>query len=94
MTDTYANESLVDDLDDSADSLSARLSGRADAILQDGSLNRPEPLRRAIKDDLTHGREWAGERAQRAREVIQDEPVKAAAYAVGIGILIGLLLRR
>lgn len=94
MTDTYANESLVDDLDDSTDSISARLSGQADAILHGGSAGRPESLRRAIRDDLSHGRDWAGERAQRARSVIQEEPVRAAAYAVGIGILIGLLLRR
>lgn len=94
MTDTYANESLVDDLDDSTDSMSARLSGQADAILQERSFDQPASLRKAIGDDLSHGREWASERAQRARTVIQDEPVKSAAYAVGIGILIGLLLRR
>lgn len=94
MTDTYANESLVDDLDDTTDSLSARLSGQADAILEQRSFDQPESLRKAIRDDLTHGREWAGERAQHARMAIQDEPVKSAAYAVGIGILIGLLLRR
>jgi len=94
MTDTYANESLVDDLDDTMDSMSARLSGQADAILLNTNSDRPEELRRAIREDLAHGREWAGERAQHARAVIQEEPIRAAAYAVGVGILIGLLLRR
>ena len=94
MTDPYANESLVDDLDDSMDSMSARLSGEADAILEGRSPDRPLPLRQAIREDLGQGRDWADERARRARSVIQDEPVRAAAYAVGVGILIGLLLRR
>lgn len=94
MTDAYANESLVDDIDDTTDSMSARLSGRADTLLEDRAFERPESLRSAIRDDLADSREWAGERARRARSVIQDEPIRAAAYAVGIGILIGLLLRR
>ncbi|MBB5746040.1 glycine zipper domain-containing protein [Brevundimonas variabilis] len=94
MTDAYANESLVDDLDDSTDSMSARLSGQADAILQERSANRPDTLRKALRDDLSHGRDWANERALRARSVIQEEPIRTAAYAVGVGILIGLLLRR
>ena len=94
MTDAYANESLVDDLDDSMDSISVRLSGQADAILHGGAADRPESLRTAIREDLGQGRDWAGERARRAQSVIRDEPIRAAAYAVGIGILIGLLLRR
>jgi len=94
MTDTYANESLVDDIDDTVDSTSARLSGRADAILEGRAFDRTDSLRQAIRDDLSGGREWAAERAERARAVIQEEPIRAAAYAVGIGILIGLLLRR
>lgn len=94
MTDIYANESLVDDLDDPMNSVSARLSGRADSILLGASGASPESLRRAIREDLEQGRDWAGERARRARSAIRDEPVRAAAYAVGVGILIGLLLRR
>ena len=94
MTDTYANESLVDDIDDTTDTMSARLSGRADAILEGRSFAQTDSLRQAIRDDLAEGREWAAERAERARTVIQEEPIRAAAYAVGLGILIGLLLRR
>jgi ElaB/YqjD/DUF883 family membrane-anchored ribosome-binding protein len=94
MTDTYANEALVDDIDDTMDSMSARLSGQADAILLNTTSDRPEELRSAIREDLAHGREWAGKRAQQARSVIKEEPIRTAAYAVGVGILIGLLLRR
>ncbi len=94
MTDTYTNESLVDDIDDTTDTMSARLSGRADAILEGRSFGQTGSLRQAIGDDLADGRDWAAERAGRARTVIQEEPIRAAAYAVGFGILIGLLLRR
>jgi ElaB/YqjD/DUF883 family membrane-anchored ribosome-binding protein len=51
-------------------------------------------LRQAILDDLGQGCHWAGEQARHARSVIRDEPIRAAAWAVGIGILTGLLLRR
>lgn len=93
MTDTYAHEALVDDVDDSRDSISSRLSGQADAILYGEAADRPESLLQGIRDDLG-GRDWVGERAVRARSAIRDEPIRSAAYAVGIGILIGLLLRR
>ena len=38
--------------------------------------------------------DWARERALLARLRIEEEPMKATAYALGIGVLIGLLLRR
>ena len=94
MTDTLAHETLVDDVDDTRDSISSRLSRQADAILSGGTDDRPERLRQAIRDDLGQGCHWAAEQAGRARSVIRDEPIRAAAYAVGIGILVGLLLRR
>lgn len=94
MTDTLAHETLVDDVDDSMDSISSRLSRQADAILSGGADERHERLRQAIRDDLGQGCHWAGEQARHARSVIRDEPIRAAAWAVGIGILTGLLLRR
>ena len=33
-------------------------------------------------------------RVARTRDVIQDQPLKTTAYAVGLGVLIGMLLRR
>lgn len=94
MTVTFAHETLVDDVDDSRDSISSRLSRQADAILSGGTDDRPDRLRQAIRDDLDQGCHWAGEQARHARSVIRDEPIRAVAYAAGIGILTGLLLRR
>lgn len=51
-------------------------------------------LRAAVRDDLDDGRVWMVRRVDHAREAIQDEPVRASLYALGVGVLIGLLLRR
>ena len=54
----------------------------------------PRPLRAAIPEDLHEGRLWMVRRADHAREAVQDEPIRASLYALGAGVLIGLLLRR
>jgi len=91
MTDPYATESLADDIDDTSDLTSERLSRQADDIL---AQDRTTSLRQAVRDDLGQGREWARARAERARVAIHDDPIRSTAYALGIGVLIGLLLRR
>lgn len=51
-------------------------------------------VRQAVQDDIAHGRQWARDKASASRDAIVEQPLISAAYAVGIGVLIGLLLRR
>ncbi len=97
MTETYTGAIPADDIDDTLDTTSARLSRQADALLSGSetrSFESGASLRQAVREDVEQARLWARERAERSREVIQEEPLRATAYAVGIGVLIGLLLRR
>lgn len=97
MTETYTGTIPADDIDDALDTTSARLSRQADELLSNAetrSFESGASLRQAIRDDVEQAQLWARERAERSREVIQEEPLRATAYAVGIGLLIGLLLRR
>lgn len=96
MTDTYSNAPTADDiLDDETES--ARLSREADALLaesEDRAFGATTSVREAVREDLADGREWARERGQRVQETIRDQPIATAVYAVGLGVIIGLLLRR
>lgn len=102
MTETYAGVPSPDDIDDTLDSPTARLSRQADVILADAALAEAEArpftkttsVRQAVRDDLAQGRQWSADRAERAREAILEEPLKATLYALGIGVVLGLLLRR
>jgi ElaB/YqjD/DUF883 family membrane-anchored ribosome-binding protein len=71
---------------------SNRLEGAADAVLAAGE--RPRPLHRAVREDAAEVRAWARHRGERACEAIRDEPLRATLYALGIGVLIGLLAAR
>ena len=98
MTDTYStnpDDVLSEDLQD--DTPSARLDRQADRLLNDAddrAFARTEGIRKAVRSDVEHGKQWAADRAERTRDAIRDEPMKTALYAVGLGVLIGLLLRR
>lgn len=91
MTDTTTLR--PDDIETDADTPSTRLDRQADALLEDSSF-APRPLRRAVREDASELRAWGRERAGRVREAVEGEPVKATLYALGAGVLIGLLLRR
>ncbi|WP_396593437.1 hypothetical protein [Brevundimonas sp. R86498] len=67
-----------------------------DAALEDGVDHpaREQGLRGAVRSDFENGRDWARQRAERARVRIADRPVESTVYALGVGVLIGLLLRR
>lgn len=96
MTDlnpTLNAEDIVDD----ADAERARLDRAGDRWMADAearSFARDQGLRRAVRSDLETGRDWARDRAVVARRRIEEEPLKATLYALGAGVLIGLLLRR
>lgn len=44
--------------------------------------------------DLTEMRAWARERAEAARQRVVEEPLRSAFTALGVGVVIGMLLRR
>ena len=98
MTNVYptnADDILSEDLQD--DSRAARLDRDADTLIDDAegrTFARTEGIRQTVRSDIDHGRQWATERAEQTREAIRDQPMKTALYAVGLGVLIGLLLRR
>ena len=97
MTETYAGSTAPDDIDDTIDRPTARLSRQADAILADDGSRPFTPttsVRQALRDDVAQGRQWTADRAERARDAILEEPLKATLYALGVGVVLGLLLRR
>lgn len=55
---------------------------------------RPRALRRAVREDAAEVRDWARHRGAQACEAIRDEPIRVTLYALGIGVLIGLLAAR
>ena len=96
MTD--ANPTLnAEDIVDDVDSETARLDQAGDRWLERDetrSFARDLGVRQALKTDIETGRDWARTRAAQARDQIEEEPLKASLYALGIGVLIGILLRR
>ena len=51
-------------------------------------------VRRAVREDAGLVRDWGQERAARLRGSVEAEPVKATLYALGLGVVIGLLISR
>jgi hypothetical protein len=82
----------VEDIEDD-DGPGVALDREADAILLADRAG-PRPLRRAVREDASLVREWGRTRAERLRGAVQDEPLKASLYALGAGVLIGLLAAR
>lgn len=92
MTDINSTPGDIEDIVDTEDSVTARLDRQADALLEDA--DRPLPLRQAVREDLDEAKTWAKTRAEHAREAVQNEPIRATLYALGAGVLLGLLLAR
>ncbi|NBW06720.1 MAG: hypothetical protein EBR82_01690 [Caulobacteraceae bacterium] len=98
MTESYtptADDILSDDLREEGPA--QRLGRQADTLIADAegrAFAKAEGIRKAVRSDLHQGRLWATEHAEQTREVIRDNPMKTALYAIGAGVLIGLLLRR
>ena len=97
MTDINPNALSAEDILDDADESRARLDRAGDLWMAEGearSFARSSGLRQAVRSDLETGRDWAKERAFLARTRIEEKPLKATIYALGLGVLIGVLLRR
>lgn len=92
MTETWTGPTNVEDIEDDADTPTAALDRRADLILE--ADQRRRSLRRAIREDAAQARDWGRVRAERLRGAVEAEPVKASLYALGIGVVIGLLAAR
>ncbi|MBI2262522.1 MAG: hypothetical protein HYU62_12765 [Caulobacterales bacterium] len=96
MTETYTGPTQPEDIDDQADLESARLEREADAILMDGEARAfgPRPIHEAVREDAIAARDWSRTRADRLRRAVEDEPMRATLYALGLGVVIGMLIAR
>lgn len=96
MTDTNTAPIRAADIGDDVDTVPARLDREADAILVDAETRAfgPRPLREAVREDAIMARDWGRERADRLRGAVETQPVKASLYALGLGVVIGLLISR
>lgn len=95
MTDANTTLNAEDIVDD--DGLTRTLDAEGDRLLVEGeqrAFAREQGLRQALRSDIEAGRYWARDRATLARTAIEDQPMKATLYALGAGVLIGILLRR
>ena len=83
---------LPEDIINGASTEGLRLEETADAILAMGV--QPRPVHEAVRADAAEARAWADRRVKRARDAIRDEPLRASLYALGIGVILGLLAAR
>lgn len=51
-------------------------------------------LRQTVKTDLSGARDYARQRAVAARQAVVEDPLRSAFTALGVGVVIGVLLRR
>lgn len=94
MTETYTGASNVEDIEDDVNTATVDLDHQADEILAEGRTFGVRPLRQAVREDASQARDWARTRTGRLREAVEAEPVQATLYALGIGVVIGLLAAR
>lgn len=96
MSETYTGPTRPEDIEDAPDLESARLEREADAILLEGEARtfEPRPIHEAVREDAMAARDWGRTRAERLRRAVEDEPMKATLYALGLGVVIGMLVAR
>lgn len=92
MPDPYSPTPSPEDIVNGTSTRTSMLEEEADAILVRGAT--PRPLHVAVREDAEEARAWADRRVKRARDAIRDEPMRATLYALGIGVIIGLLAAR
>lgn len=96
MSETYTGPTRPEDIEDAVELESARLEREADAILLEGEARTfgPRPIHEAVREDAAAARDWGRTRADRLRRAVEDEPMKATLYALGLGVVIGMLAAR
>jgi ElaB/YqjD/DUF883 family membrane-anchored ribosome-binding protein len=97
VTETYGSNPIIDEILDDDDTASVRLDRAATERLaraESRAFASTTSVRQAVRDDIAQGRDWARAKAEITRDAIVEQPLKSALYAVGVGVLIGLLLRR
>lgn len=97
MTDITQNSAIDSGIDivDEADGLGNDLNRQADAFLEENADRRPvTSVRGAVREDLAGLKDAARSRSMHAREQLAAEPKKTVLYALGVGVLIGLILGR
>lgn len=93
MTDTERDLSL--DIVDAADGPGADLNRQADAFLKENEKRRPvTSVKAAVREDADGLRTAAQDRAALAREHLAANPRSSVLYALGAGVLLGLILAR
>ncbi|MFT4955474.1 MAG: ElaB/YqjD/DUF883 family membrane-anchored ribosome-binding protein [Brevundimonas sp.] len=70
------------------------LSPRPDLAAQPATADDRAPMTARVERRLREGRTWAEDRTQRAGEVIRAHPLRSSLGAVGVGVVLGMLLRR
>jgi hypothetical protein len=65
-----------------------------DGLRQDPAAPERPSLRQAVKTDLSGARDFARQRAVAARQAVVEDPLRSAFTALGIGVIIGMMLRR
>ncbi|GAA0869383.1 hypothetical protein GCM10009116_12190 [Brevundimonas basaltis] len=96
MSETYTGPTRPEDIDEPVELESTRLEREADAILLEGEARTfgPRPIHEAVREDAEAARVWGRTRADRLRRAVEDEPMKATLYALGLGVVIGMLAAR
>ena len=97
MTQTPIAPPSPDDLVLEDENLTHQLDREADALIAEGegrSFERVASVRQAVRADAAGIREGLEDGVVHAREAIRQEPTRAALYALGVGIVLGMLLRR
>jgi len=65
-----------------------------DGLRQDPEAPQRPSLRRAVREDVSHARDYARTRAIAARQAVVEDPLRSAFTALGVGVIIGMMLRR
>lgn len=97
MTQTPIAPPGADDIVLEDDDLTHRLDRQADALIAEDEARSFRPVgsvRQAVRDDAHIIRERLADRVETTRDAIRDDPVRATLYALGVGVVLGMLLRR
>lgn len=93
MTDSVRDPSI--EVVEQDDDMTAALDRQADAFLEANEGRRPTvSIGESVRQDLEILRQNARSRSGEAREQIVAHPQKSVLYALGVGVLLGLILAR